>query len=91
MDNRARPPNAEQLNQFLLEELKDVGVFSMDLERRITSWSPGVERILGFGEMEFIGQDATILFTPEDLQTKTDDAEFERARLEGRVPDLPGT
>lgn len=88
MDNTERPPNAEQLNQLLLEELKDVGVFSMNLERRITSWSPGVERILGYSETEFVGQDGTILFTPEDLEKKSDDAEFDRARSAGRAPDM---
>jgi PAS domain S-box-containing protein len=90
MPNRPRPPNGEKLNgfQFLLEEIKDVGVFSMDLERAITSWSPGVERILGYSEADFLGQNANVLFTPEDREQKLDDAEFARARTEGRAPDL---
>jgi PAS domain S-box-containing protein len=83
-------PNTEKLRelQFLLEEMKDVAVFSMDLQRVITSWSPGVERVLGYSEIDFVGQDASVLFTPEDRAQHLDEAEFARARADGRAPDM---
>ena len=88
MPNSPQPSTAEKLNQVLLDEMKDVGVFSMDLQREITSWSPGIERILGYQEQDFLGLNASMLFTPEDRALKADDAEFERTRHEGRAPDL---
>jgi PAS domain S-box-containing protein len=88
MNTSPRPPNYDTLSDLLLEELKDVGVFIMDLERRITSWSPGVERILGYTESDFIGRDGNALFTPEDREQKLDDKEFDRARTDGRAPDM---
>jgi PAS domain S-box-containing protein len=88
MPNSPRPSSAEQLNEFRLEEMKDVGVFSMDLQREITSWSPGIERILGYHEEDFLGHNASMLFTPEDREQKLDDGEFERARADGRAPDM---
>lgn len=88
MNDLDHPPNRAQTHDFLLEELKDVGVFSIDLNRRITSWSPGVERILGYAEEDFIGLDVSTIFTAEDRERSLDDQEFEGARLNGRAPDM---
>ncbi len=79
---------APQWAEVLLEELQDVGVFLMDLDRRITSWSPGIENILGYTENNFIGRDASVIFTPEDRELGADDQEFEKARAHGRASDM---
>ncbi|MGI8960021.1 MAG: PAS domain S-box protein [Bryobacteraceae bacterium] len=73
MNTSEHPPNYDCLPDILLEELKNVGAFLMDMERRITSWSPGVERILGYTEKDFVGLDGSELFTPEDRERKADD------------------
>ncbi len=83
-----RPSAYDCFPAFVSKELKDVGVFLMDENRSITSWSVGVGEILGYSETEFIGRDASILFTPEDCDAKLDDAEFEKARLTGRASDV---
>jgi PAS domain S-box-containing protein len=88
MNKKDLPSSNGRLAELLLEELKDAGIFLINMERRITSWSPGVERILGYGETDFIGLDAAILFTPEDREQKMYDAEFEKADLTGRAPDM---
>lgn len=88
VDTPERISYREVLAEFLLEELKDVGVFFMDPDRRITTWSPGIQRILGFSESDFLGQDGSFLFTPEDREKKLDLAEFDKARLQGRAPDV---
>ncbi len=82
------PAGYDRLPEILLEELNDIGVFLMDRDCRITSWSPGIESILGYSEKDFIGRDAREIFTPEDRELHEDDAEFERARKEGRSPDM---
>lgn len=88
MNATVRPPNYDRLPELLLDELKDVGAFLMDTDRRITSWSPGVERILGYNETEFIGRDGNTLFTPEDREQKINEKEFDKARVDGRAPDM---
>ena len=60
------PRSYDELARFLLQELKDVAIFLIDLDLRITSWSPGVERLFGYGEADFVGRDVGFLFTPED-------------------------
>ncbi len=88
METQAPAADYQRLPELLLEELKDVGVFLMDADRRITSWSPGIEHILGYAEEEFIGRDATVLFTPEDREEGADEVEFDKARTQGRAPDM---
>lgn len=44
----------------------DLGMFTMDLDGRITTWNAGAERIIGFSREEIIGQDNAVIFTPED-------------------------
>jgi PAS domain S-box-containing protein len=73
--------------EFLLNELKDIAVFSIDLDLRIIGWSPGVEHLLGYSQSDFIGQDAGVLFTPEDREQGMDRQEFAKALERGRSSD----
>lgn len=74
--------------EVLLTELADVGVFTIGLDLKIKSWSPGVESLFGYTKRDFIGQDASFIFTPEDRAQGTDEREFEEARRSGRSPDM---
>ena len=53
-----QPENADhaQLYEMLVVELTDFVVFLMDPDGCIVSWNPGVERILGYTEAEWLGQ-----------------------------------
>jgi PAS domain S-box-containing protein len=77
-----------RLAEVLLEEVPDVGAFLLDRDRRIQSWVPAIERILGYSEAEFVGSNGNDLFTPEDRERGLHDATFARARLDGRTPDI---
>jgi two-component system CheB/CheR fusion protein len=59
----------------------------MDLQGRITSWSPGAELIFGFAESEVLGQSGEIIFTPEDKAKGVPAEEMRSAREEGRAAD----
>ena len=52
------------------------------------SWNPGVEHILGYGEEEWLGQLAEIIFTPEDRAQGVPQAEMNSAAREGRSADI---
>jgi PAS domain S-box-containing protein len=78
----------EERYRFLVEELGDMAIFLVDLEGRMASWNTGVERILGYGEQEFIGQPFAMIFTAEDRAGGVPERELEMTIREGRTPDV---
>jgi two-component system, chemotaxis family, CheB/CheR fusion protein len=76
----------EQEQQFrtLVEQIHDYAIFMTDQEGRPTTWNEGVRRVLGFGQVEFIGKRITeTIFTPEDQALGVPTAEFEQAASDG--------
>ena len=59
----------------------------LDLDRRITSWNSGAQRLLGYSEHEIIGQLGDVIFTPEDRAAGAAEHEAEVAFAEGRSAD----
>lgn len=57
----------QRVFQLVVENVEDYAVFVVDLNGNIASWNPGVEKLLGYGENEFIAKKASIIFTPEDI------------------------
>jgi two-component system cell cycle sensor histidine kinase/response regulator CckA len=50
----------------LVEQIKDVAIFTLTPDGRVASWNPAVARVLGYDEGDFVGQSGSRLFTPED-------------------------
>src|SRR6187200_1679614 len=84
-----RPAHAKhaELYELLVSELTEFAVFLTDAEGCITSWNPGVERLLGFKQNEWVGQPADMIFTPEDRAAKKPEEEMAIAIRDGRAPD----
>ncbi len=59
--------HSREVFQLVVENVEDFAVYAKDLGGRIVSWNPGVERLLGYEEEEWVGQHITIIFTPEEL------------------------
>jgi PAS domain S-box-containing protein len=85
-DHPTRPDHA-QLYELLVRELTDFAVFLIDPSGCITSWNPGVERILGYTEREWLGRSTEIIFTQEDQGQALPEKEMTMAALEGRASD----
>ncbi|HEX7862197.1 MAG TPA: ATP-binding protein [Verrucomicrobiae bacterium] len=79
--------SSEEKLHLIVENALEFAIFSTDLDRRVTSWSTGAERILGFSEKEIIGQPADIIFTPEDRAAGAPTEESTTARTTGRAMD----
>jgi PAS domain S-box-containing protein len=77
-----------QLYELLVAELTDFAVFLIDPDGCITSWNPGVERLLGYAEAEWLGRPTHIIFTPEDRAANKPEEEMAQAAQEGRAPDI---
>jgi two-component system CheB/CheR fusion protein len=76
-----------ELFNLIIGNIKDYAVFMLDIERRIVSWNPGVERLLGYTEIEFVGQSGDIIFTPEDIAAGVPVKEMEIARANDSAED----
>jgi PAS domain S-box-containing protein len=50
----------------LLEGIRDVAIYMIDLEGYVTSWNIGAERIKGYSAEEVIGKHFSEFYTPED-------------------------
>ncbi len=69
----------------LLTGLRRYAVFAISPEGVIDSWNEGVRELLGYEELEFLGQNANIIFTAEDRDALADAREFTLARDDGEV------
>jgi diguanylate cyclase (GGDEF)-like protein/PAS domain S-box-containing protein len=65
----------------------DYGIFTFDLDGKITTWNIGAERIMGFQAEEMIGQNSAVIFTPEDRTRQEPLQEMEIAKTTGRAED----
>jgi PAS domain S-box-containing protein len=78
---------SEERLRLIVENARDYAIFSCDVERRITSWNPGAERLLGYSEAEVLGLSADLIFTPDDIAAGAPEREAETALTHGRAGD----
>lgn len=73
--------------RLIVENARDYAILTADLDRRITSWNSGAERLTGYAAGEVIGQAADIIFTPEGRAAGAPEREAATAIAEGRASD----
>ena len=78
---------AEERLRLMKENTHDYAIFSCDLDRRITSWNSGAERIFGYASDEAIGKVADLIFTEEDRAAGAPPEGEPGALTEGRAAD----
>ncbi|MGI8962830.1 MAG: PAS domain-containing sensor histidine kinase [Bryobacteraceae bacterium] len=71
-----------------IRQLKQYAIFFIDLDGRIRTWNAGVEHLLGYSEIEWIGSHACVIFTPADKAVELCNAEMTIAREQGWVSDI---
>jgi PAS domain S-box-containing protein len=86
-DQRGAAFRNEELFRLVAEKVEDFAVFAVDLDGTAASWNPGVEKLLGYGEEEFVGQNSCVIFTPEDNARGECQREMLVAAVEGRAED----
>jgi PAS domain S-box-containing protein len=79
--------HSQDLFRLVAENMRDFAVFVTDLDGRVLSWNPGVGRLLGYAENEWVGRPASVIFTPEDREHRVPEWEMETALREGRADD----
>ncbi len=75
----------EERLRLIVNSAMDYAIFTLDLDRRVTSWSPGAQGMLGYEEAEILGQPGDLVFTPEDRAKNVPVQETENAARDGRA------
>ncbi|HYE95971.1 MAG TPA: PAS domain S-box protein [Rubricoccaceae bacterium] len=76
---------SEERYRLLVENAREYAIFTLDPERRVTSWNPGAERILGWTEAEMLGHTGDLIFTEEDRAAGAPEQEVATALHEGQA------
>ncbi len=78
----------DQRYRLIVEHARDVAIFTLDLDGRITSWNDGARRLLGYEEAEILGRPFSTIFTPDDVESGVDKTELEEALAKGNASDF---
>ena len=79
--------NSEERLRLLEDNILDFAIIELASDGRIAHWNLGAERILGYQEAEIIGQNISVIFTPEDRAVGRDVQELQGAIAQGRTQD----
>ncbi|RZJ08533.1 MAG: PAS domain S-box protein, partial [Rubrivivax sp.] len=79
--------NSEEHLRMVLENAREYAIFTTDIDRRITHWNLGAERILGYTEQEALDRLADMIFTDEDRNAGAPQQEAAQALKEARAGD----
>jgi PAS domain S-box-containing protein len=83
--SRAALREREERLRLVLDSAADYAIFTTGLDRRVTSWNAGAERLLGWAEGAIVGRSGDVIFTPEDRAAGAPEREAARALAEGRA------
>lgn len=89
-ESEARHSAAEATGRryrLFLDNVQDYAFITFDLEVRVTGWSRGAERILGYEEDAALGMSGVVFFVPEDVARGEHEKELTTARSTGRAED----
>ena len=79
---------AADLYRMQVREMRNYAMFMLDPDGIITSWNAGVEQLLGYAEAEWIGQHASMIFTPAEKAVEVCESEMQLARERGCATDI---
>ena len=75
---------SEERFRLLVEEVKDYGIFMLDMRGRIQSWNAGAEKIKGYRADEILGEHFSRFYTPEDVARGKPEEGLRLAATDGR-------
>jgi PAS domain S-box-containing protein len=78
---------SEERLRLLVEGVRDVAMFLLDGEGRITSWNAGAERITGYAAHEVLGREFGLFFPREERERGTPQRHLLQAQELGRLED----
>lgn len=79
--------DSEERLRLIIENAVEYAIFSVDLDRHLSTWSAGAERLLGYAGHEVRGLPYDLIFTAADRAARAPEQEVQRALDEGRAAD----
>ena len=76
------------LYRYQVREISEYAMFTLDPQGILQSWNAGVERLLGYSEQEWVGQPASIIFTPAEKSMEVCQSEMRKALESGSATDI---
>ena len=76
------------LYRFQIREATQYAMFMLDAAGILVSWNAGVQTILGYAEEDWVGQHASIIFTPADQSYEVCTSEMNLAQERGCSTDV---
>ena len=71
-----------------VREISEYAMFTLTTDGILESWNAGVESLFGYSEQEWIGQPASIIFTPAEKAMEVCEAEMRKAQELGSATDI---
>jgi PAS domain S-box-containing protein len=65
--DRATPPEREEPYRLFADAVQDYAIFMLDTEGRVSSWSKGAERVVGYLTSEIMGKHLSVFYPEEDV------------------------
>ena len=76
---------SEERFRALVQNIRDYAIVGLDADGRITEWTDGASRVIGYTGKSAIGRHVSMLHPPDDVQRGTPDQVLAEAREQGRV------
>ena len=76
------------LYRHQVREISEYAMFTLDPQGILQSWNAGVERLMGYSEQGWLGQPASIIFTPAEKAMEVCEAEMRKAQESGSATDI---
>ncbi|MDQ2742971.1 MAG: PAS domain S-box protein [Chloroflexota bacterium] len=85
--SQAVPQRTEARLQVVMESATEYAIVTLALDGTITGWNSGAELLLGWTEVEALGRNIELFFTPEDRAAGVPAEEMRTAHMQGRASD----
>ena len=82
---RRNPQNGVELLDLFLNSATAHALIILDEDGIFTHWNPGVFKLFGYSEEEFVGQNFKLIFVDEDCARGLPDEQLRQAREHGPV------
>jgi len=79
---------AADFYRMQVRELRGYAMFIIDTQGILTSWNEGEQNLLGYSEREWIGQHASMIFTPADKAMEVCESEMRLTQETGSATDI---
>jgi PAS domain S-box-containing protein len=75
----SRMPVPAEWYRWAVQSIRGYALFTTDLDARIVTWDQGAVDLFGYRREDVLGEDARLIFTPEDIRKRAPEMELEAA------------